>query len=369
MTTARDTIVARRVQQRAFTLVELITSMVIMSILLGAVMSVMVIASHAIPANTPELTTLAQAHTVLLRIADEVATADAVELHDEHTLRLRVPDRDGDGADDVLQYSWSGTVGDPLLGTYNELGPQVLVDQIDSVTFATLLDEPVEVAGDGTRTIGPVELAAHVGGMGVSATMSVGAGGAVGAMVKPDLPETAMQYTIESITLLLQRGTAPYDHGFTVVVGGAELLNGKLDALQSETVAEADLEYLLSEHAVTFTSPAAISTGSPIVVALLPLEGERGDGIACSAAVELGSSESPNARLMFSADSGESWAMTGTGDLLFKLTGSYTEKSDDAASKQAVRAVRIRLDLDGPQPRLETVAEVWNEPLIKVTRN
>jgi prepilin-type N-terminal cleavage/methylation domain-containing protein len=113
-----------------FTLVELVVSLAIMSILLVAIGSAIVLAGGAIPpANDPAVPTEA-AFEVGHEMAAELQFALAFAERSVTAVEFTVPDRDGDTSPETIRYEWSGTPGQALKRAYND-GPFVKV--IESV--------------------------------------------------------------------------------------------------------------------------------------------------------------------------------------------------------------------------------------------
>jgi prepilin-type N-terminal cleavage/methylation domain-containing protein len=109
-----------RFARRGFTLAELVASMAILTILMGAMTSVIVVASHAIPdAEDPVQSKLATMD-VVEQIGRELYYATSITEATATAITFTVPDR-GHGAagPETIRYAWSGTAGDPLTRQYN----------------------------------------------------------------------------------------------------------------------------------------------------------------------------------------------------------------------------------------------------------
>lgn len=108
------------VRRRGFTLVELVLSLTIMAILLGAMASAILIASHAVPNGQSPLATAAETADVVDQIAGELLYATSITRATGYAVTFTVADR-GHGAvgPETISYAWSGTPGDPLTRQYN----------------------------------------------------------------------------------------------------------------------------------------------------------------------------------------------------------------------------------------------------------
>lgn len=120
-----------RTARRAFTLGELVVSLGLVSVLLLAMGSVMVVsgravgvsAAHAGEAKVDDaIAALAAEHRLALSILERTPTA----------ITFTVPDRDGDLAVETIRYAWSGIAGDPLTRQYNGAVPEVVLRDVRS---------------------------------------------------------------------------------------------------------------------------------------------------------------------------------------------------------------------------------------------
>ena len=110
----------RRSRRRGLTLAELLTSTTIMVILMGAMTSAILVASHALPNGQNPLEKKTQAADIVDQIAGDLVFATTLIRSDADVVRFTVPDR-GHGAagPETMSYAWSGTPGDPLTHQYN----------------------------------------------------------------------------------------------------------------------------------------------------------------------------------------------------------------------------------------------------------
>lgn len=126
---------AARRGSRAFTLIELVLSMAVASIIMGALGSAIIVAARAIPAGrTPSMEILA-ATRGLDQLAEELRYAVDVSEASATAVEFRVADRDGDDEAETIRYEWSGVAGDPLVRTYNG-SPTVAIERVDSLSLS-----------------------------------------------------------------------------------------------------------------------------------------------------------------------------------------------------------------------------------------
>ena len=136
-------------RRHAFTLVEMVVTMGILALVMGAMTSIMMFTAKAMPTSfdadvrtdsdertlREALWLLADAKVFLTRNAGEVA--------------FKTPDLDYDGLDDTSQLMFSGTSGDPLMMGLNGT-QQTLIDDVASVTFDVAVRERTMTAVSGT---------------------------------------------------------------------------------------------------------------------------------------------------------------------------------------------------------------------------
>lgn len=128
--------------RKALTLAELTVSMVIMSLLVGAAASAVVLATRALPSVDREDLLTADAAAALDQMARDLAVATAFSSPTPTSITLSVPDRGhGAGGDEKIKYDWGGSAGDALTRTYNDVAPVELIAAVDDLT----LDYAVEL--------------------------------------------------------------------------------------------------------------------------------------------------------------------------------------------------------------------------------
>lgn len=117
-----------RARASAHTLLEMMLSLVLLSIVMASVTSAVIFASSANPKPDGREATLAKDSRVLSRIAEDLSVARYVLEQSAHAVTFVVSDRTGDGTPDRIRYAWSGTYGDALTYQLNDEDPVVLID-------------------------------------------------------------------------------------------------------------------------------------------------------------------------------------------------------------------------------------------------
>lgn len=123
-------------RRRGYTLIEATLSLGVTGVLLTGVASSMVVATRSLP--TPNATTSRanDAADALDQIVGELALAKSVLQRTSKVIRFTVADRDNNGSDETIRYSWSGTAGDPLQRSYNGTTGVTVVDGVQAFELA-----------------------------------------------------------------------------------------------------------------------------------------------------------------------------------------------------------------------------------------
>lgn len=136
MNTTRNNGSDFRVKRRGHTLMEVLISTVIVSIVLGAVVSTMVIAARAVDDQPSRA--VSQAGDAANDVTTDLSLAQGVTERSANAVTISVPDRDGDGQAETIRYSWSGTPGDPLLREYNGGAARVVASDVHKFNLSYL---------------------------------------------------------------------------------------------------------------------------------------------------------------------------------------------------------------------------------------
>ena len=107
-------------RRAGLTLTELALSMTVMTILLGATASAVLLATRALPIGDSTAERLAKTADVVSEIADDLNFATSFSVATDKEVIFTVPDRaHGAEGPETIRYAWSGTPGDPLTREYN----------------------------------------------------------------------------------------------------------------------------------------------------------------------------------------------------------------------------------------------------------
>lgn len=123
-------------KRRGYTLLEMVISSAVMSIIMGAMVATMLIASRSI--NSSPGQTLSDAGNVVDHVTTDLSLAQSFSERQANAVTVTVPDRDGDSQPEIIRYSWSGQAGDPLLRTYNGQDAVVVASNVHNFDLSYL---------------------------------------------------------------------------------------------------------------------------------------------------------------------------------------------------------------------------------------
>lgn len=121
--------------RRAFTLLELVLSVVILSVILIGAQSAMLIAANAAPDSTSRPARQIAVHRALELLASDLKYAVDITTLSAAEVIFTVADRNGDGENETIRYAWAGHSGAPLLRQINGSDEMILIDAVENLQF------------------------------------------------------------------------------------------------------------------------------------------------------------------------------------------------------------------------------------------
>jgi len=141
---------ATRHPHAGFTLIEVLVSTAIATILFAAIGSCIMIASRAYPSPGSPLAQAISGAQAIDLISADLRFAKSVTSGNSKSLIFTIPDRTGDGKDEVIAYVWSGSAGDPLLRYFNSDVTDVVATPVQILSLAY---DTRTISGTTTRTV------------------------------------------------------------------------------------------------------------------------------------------------------------------------------------------------------------------------
>ena len=135
---------------KGVTLIELMISVVLISVLAGAIWMVYDVAMRTFYAQGKRTTVKADAGSAFIKISEELRQAVSVTTATATGVTITV-DTDDDGVNETIQYTWAGAAGNPLQRIYST-ETRSLASSVASLALTyydssnTLLSFPVTVS-------------------------------------------------------------------------------------------------------------------------------------------------------------------------------------------------------------------------------
>ncbi len=349
-----------RPRTRAFTLVEVVLALGIMTILMGAMASALVIVARAVPDGTSPREAVADGAAAVDQIAAELHTAIAVSSRTDASITFTVPDRTGDGVDDTIAYQWSGTPGDPLERQFNGGGVEEFVADVHylellyDVTTNTE-QRPVEVESAESQLSGFTSLVS-VSDFAITPTNWTA------QTFQPNLSPGAISWSITRAKFRAAWGDFVLDG-----ILGVELRpvapTGKptATAIEQVTILESGLQWYQTWREVYFTNANGLA---PDAAMCLVFKDNLGSGTTCKINYRRpsGGINATSATMWATYDAGMTWTVAAL-SLIYAVYGTETTTSLQDVTVPYLVGVNIALQAGpGASSRVETVAPLLNTP-------
>ncbi len=177
------------------TLIELAISLTIVSILLLAIGSAIMLAARAIPSPGDPASTAAGAARAADEIAADLAFALSFAERSASAVEFTVADRAGAAAPETIRYAWSGTPGDPLTRQYSGGAPAAILDDVRQ--FALAWDQATVAEPSWSPVVESAETVLSSRDPAVTERrLDITAGTGTGQLVAPGLPPEALCWKV-----------------------------------------------------------------------------------------------------------------------------------------------------------------------------
>ncbi|MCH8823954.1 MAG: prepilin-type N-terminal cleavage/methylation domain-containing protein [Planctomycetes bacterium] len=329
-----------------FTLLEIVTSLTIMSVLVVAMGSALIVASRGLPdPNSPLAENISSAR-MIDQIAAELQYAFTVNNASTTGIEFIV---ERNGSPVTINYSWSGLAGDPLVRQYDggtpvDLFPSVtdfnLSYDLGAAVFITLPTEGSEI-----------ELAKYAPILYSGLDYKIKELNWLGQYFKPILELDAVSWRVTRV-VFRAREHGPND-GLTLVqirtVDDAELPTSTI--IEQSVMIEADLGASYTWRQFVFNNVANISPGHGLYLVLQWVQSKN------SAVVEYVADPTG---FVTTTDGGLNWSFNSDKSLIYYIYGKITMPGEQA---YPIRSVQIGLDTGQVDTtRLQTTALLLNQP-------
>jgi hypothetical protein len=272
------------------------------------------------------------------------------------SVNFTVPDRNGDGNPETIQYSWDGVSGDPLLRTINggtaaTVAPNVtefaLTYDKKSVVQPTTYTQSAEQVLSSYPTLNPL----------VVANGDVSSSNGIGEMFTPTLPSNAVSWCVTRVKYMAKsKGTAD---GYTRVQLRA--VNGNSIGLVCDetTLAESSLG---SSYAWTESDFSGNYQFAPSTSVALIFQWYSGTD-SCNIEYQSLLAISSNSSLISTSNNGQSWSAGLTSDMAYYVYGTYLT-ANPAVTNYYLTDIRCNLRSGSDSNRIHTTIPTLNQPQV-----
>ena len=341
--------------QRGFSLVELVTSLAIISILMVAMGSAIVIAARGLPDPNSPFAQKVDAAQVVGQLANEVAYAMSVTEADATTIEFVV---DRNGAPIMIRYDWDGDPGDPLIRVYNDGAEVTVIENVQdfNLTYNLTVPDPTIVAIEG-----PEELFVDQdeSNSGTADDFTIAGNAKCAQYFKPELPDDAVSWRITRIKFIASPDGATKGNMAAKVMTLNQGTGKPGEVLDIVLVPESSL-VANNWHEVQFTNAGGLS---PSNAYFMVFSRASGGGVVALLRIGTGSSDSPDTTY-WDTSSGQ-WVEYPTTDIWLWVWGKVTVPDPDTPPPSEVWLSSVRIELQvgtNTSTKTQTQVQVLNAP-------
>ncbi|UCD74311.1 MAG: prepilin-type N-terminal cleavage/methylation domain-containing protein [Phycisphaerales bacterium] len=346
----------RRERRGGFTLVEMIISLVIVSIIMVGMGGALLMSSQALPGEDSRTDRITAAADVAEQIASELTYAISVTELTSTAVTFTVADRDSDSNPETIRYAWSGTAGDPLTRQYNGGGELDVAEDVHAFDLACdLRTETTELPPETVE--GDEFLLASRDPVAIAADYVIKDRDWIAQYFVPVLPVDAEQWVVTRVLVMVRY------HGGTKSITAVQLRSPDASNQPSSTVLEEVLMYesnLDASYAweeFYFTQVTGLTPGKGLC---LVLARHQKDADLADVQYDAGGGSG----LLTTSDAGSSWTVAAGQSMQFFVYGKTAKSvAQPPEIRSWLRSAIVSLQI-GPDTatRVETAARVLNEP-------
>ncbi len=306
------------IRHRAFTLVEATLSIAITSILLVGMGGALLLTVKAADTGDDGAGRATAAAEALSGLNAELSVATSITSFTSGDIAFTVPDRNGDGNPEAIEYTWNSS-GGSMLRAYNGGTPATFLSTVKSCA-PTLAQRPAAQPVESAEMI-----LAQCDTISGSSTNNddIKDNTYAAQYVRPVLPTGALSWKITRVRLFLQRGGSNTDQMHASICTASGALKPTLPVLVLVNFTRANLTP--SPGAWVEFALGPVSGLAPTQGVCIVIDGMGGNGNVKVISLQGGSNHPFNTHYMTSGNSGASWsAPNDTEDMRFIVYGTYT---------------------------------------------
>jgi prepilin-type N-terminal cleavage/methylation domain-containing protein len=341
---------------RAFTLIEVVMSLLVLAILLVAVEASLVASTKAIPDPNSFTGTVNAGSSAVMRFTGELSCALTVTEMSPTAVTFTVPDRNGDGTAETIRYAWSGIAGDPLTRQYNggavgTVAPAVQSLQLQydktSQAYYTTSEGPETLVYSFTNTL-------------LAQDVTLSSTSYPGQYIVPSWPSGTLSWRISRVKLRAHDNSSPDGKAAlqlrTATPGG--LPTNRI--LDSATIIEDDLDSNPTWVEYAFSNHSGLSPNNGYCLAIQYTSGSGDCGAVQKNTLSLLSA----AKYIRSTTGGASWTSSGLDNLLIYVYGVPTVQNA-ASYNYFLQNVRLSMNpTTSTRGAIATTIKLLNAPQV-----
>ena len=335
-----------------FTLIEMVVSLAVFAVLIGAMGSAIILSTHAMPTRGSDAGRTLAASETLQQMADELRGALYLTEAEPTAVAFILLDADGDGHPEAVRYAWAGVAGQSLTRQLNGGEPVAVLQSIDGLALSyASVDTVREFPG---ARIESEELLMSRATSGDSKTeFSVKDTDWIGIRVKPNPPADVVEWRItRTLWSAASRGKTDGVSRYRVV------------PFNNNRPVDSTLDSTLQLESSLPTSPGwvevAFDRGGPFLPgeAAAVIVTREDDGSGHSVNIDYFDKNASPVNLHSTNDAGNSWTVESDRAVLHYAYGRYTTQGPDwTLTRQRTGAIDIALT-PGKVPGMPLVASV-----------
>lgn len=353
----RMTRIPRR--RRAYTLIELVLSMAVMTVLLGGLSSAMMIASRAVPDRNTTLGATLDSANAGDQLAAELFVAKSFSVRSPTAVEFTLADRNADGIDETIRYEWSGAPGASLTRKYNADAAVTVVADVNEFTLVYNVAAVQQTTPSASNESAETLLVGYTSTTGL-ADWAIADKQFIGQYFKPTLPADATSWKVTRVRLVARI------HGANKGISRVQLQTANASnqpsgtTLEEKDLLESELSdaYLWKE--LSFKNVSGVTPGAGLCLIVTWIT----DAHACDIQYQNAGAALANSNLITTTNAGSPWTSSPGQSMLFDVYGTITAPTPPVVTQQYyLTGIRIKLRAgNNADARTETFVQVLNEP-------
>lgn len=341
---------------RAYSLIELTVSLAIVSILVTAIGSLIILASKAIPRDDGVFAASLGGAILTEELIDDAAFALAFTEVSKTAITFTLADRTGNGNEEIVRYTWSGTPGHPLTRSINGSSPIVVLPDVRSLEFAaTTRSGSVFLGSDQTASSRDIQEYDTLLPLAQQVTNS----NWFGFYCPPPQASGATGWRITQVRLKLLRS------GGGGGTGDVQLRKPKADGTPGSTV-YASATFKEDDFGLTATwrtfnlDSGVVPAGQGICIVIRGTNGSNASGVGYFSSLGI----PPGTVGVASTNSGSTWTTYGNTCAIHDIDGIVYLTDEGLAARDYVDSLTVRIRAGAAQTAIEKTIRPLNRPEI-----